>query len=147
MVEKMSDIVWAINPKNENVEKIIQRLTNFGQAICETRDIQLEIQADDPAMRQVLSMETLKTVYLIVKEAMNNAIRHSGCDRLMVRFRSVQGGLQIFVEDDGRGFDPAAIRRGNGLNNMESRIKELNGRLTIRSEGRGALVDLKIPLT
>jgi ligand-binding sensor domain-containing protein len=147
MVEKMSDIVWAINPKNENVEKIVQRLINFGQATCASRDIQLEIKADDPAVRQALSMESIKNIYLIVKEAMNNAIKHSGCKRLMVLFRSGPTGLQISVEDDGTGFDLGEIKRGNGLSNMESRIKELKGSLTIGSKGRGTLVSLKIPLT
>jgi ligand-binding sensor domain-containing protein len=147
MVEKMSDIVWAINPKNEDVEKVLQRLINFGQATCASRDIQFEIKADDTAIRQALSMESIKNIYLIVKEAMNNAIRHSGCNRLMVSFQSVPAGLQITVEDDGNGFDPEEIKRGNGLNNMESRIRELRGSLTIRSEGRGTLVGLKVPVT
>jgi len=147
MVEKMSDIVWAINPKNENVEKIIQRLINFGQATCASRDIQFEITADDPAMRQALSMESIRNIYLIVKEAVNNAIRHSGCKRLSVSFRSIPTGLHISVQDDGKGFTQGEIKRGNGLNNMESRIDELRGSLTIRSEGEGTLVDLKIPIT
>ncbi len=146
MVEKMSDIVWAINPKNENVEKIIQRLINFGQATCASRDIQFEIKADDPAMRQPLSMDSIRNIYLIVKEAMHNAIRHSGCNRLLVSFKSVPAGLQISVEDDGKGFDPGMIKRGNGLSNMELRIGELRGSLTIRSESGGTLVGLKIPL-
>jgi signal transduction histidine kinase/ligand-binding sensor domain-containing protein len=147
MVEKMSDIVWAINPKNEDVEKIIQRLTNFGQATCASRDVQFEIKADETAIRQPLSMELIKNVYLIVKEAMNNAIRHSGCSRLTISFQSIPVGLEIWVEDNGRGFDTGVIKRGNGLNNMESRIRELKGSLTFRSEGGGTLVGLKIPLT
>ncbi len=146
MVEKMSDIVWAINPKNENIAMIVQRLINFGQATCASRDIQLEIKADDPAIRQALPMESIKNIYLIVKEAMNNAIRHSGCNRLTVSFQSGPKGLQITVEDDGKGFDPEEIRRGNGLSNIESRIRELGGSLTIRSKDRGTRVGLKVPL-
>jgi ligand-binding sensor domain-containing protein len=146
MVEKMSDIVWAINPKNEDVEKITLRLINFGQAICESRDILLEVKTDNTAIRRTLSMASIKNIYLIVKEAMNNSIRHSGCKRLVVSFQTIPAGLQITVEDDGKGFTPAEIKRGNGLNNMESRIRELRGSLTVRSEGRGTLVSLKIPL-
>jgi signal transduction histidine kinase len=147
MVDKMSDIVWAINPKNENVEKIIQRLSNFGQGTCASKDIQLEFKTDEAALKKSLSMEAIKNIYLIVKEAMNNAIKHSDCDQLTVSVRSVLAGLEISIADDGKGFEPQLVKTGNGLINMESRVKEMKGSMTIHSENKNTILSLKIPIT
>jgi ligand-binding sensor domain-containing protein/two-component sensor histidine kinase len=147
MVEKMNDIVWAINPKNENLERMIQRLSDFSLETCASKDIRLKFHADDSVLKRGLSMEAKKNIYLIVKEAMNNAIRHSGCHQLTVTFKSVAGSLEIAVADDGTGFDPQSVRNGNGLVNMESRVKEMKGSLTIHSENQNTVVALKIPIT
>ena len=78
---------------------------------------------------------------------MNNSIKHSNCHHLTVTLKSVQTGLEISIIDDGTGFDPHEAKNGNGLNNMESRVKEIKGRMTINSENRRTIVDLKIPIT
>lgn len=147
MVEKMSDIVWAINPKNESLGKIIQRLTNFGRITCESKEIELELNADEAAVNQVVTMESIKNIYLIIKEAMNNAIKHSECRHLKVTLKSTAGALKISVVDDGKGFDPLLVRSGNGLFNMESRVKEMKGSISIHSGNKCTVVDLMIPIT
>jgi hypothetical protein len=78
---------------------------------------------------------------------MNNAIKHADCRQLTVTFKSVPSGLEISVTDDGAGFDPRLIKNGNGLINMESRVKEMKGSISIRSENKNTHVDLKIPIT
>lgn len=147
MVEKMSDIVWAINPKNESLEKIIQRLTNFGQLTCSSRAIELHIKTDEDSFNRVFHMEAIKNIYLIVKEAMNNAIKHSACQHLTVAFKSISTALEISIIDDGTGFDPLLVKNGNGLFNMESRVKELKGSISIHSENNNTIVALRIPIT
>jgi signal transduction histidine kinase len=147
MVENMNDIVWAINPKNENVEKVVQRLTDYAQSTCASKDIQLEFLAEEPALKQKLAMEAMKNIYLIVKEAMNNAIKHADCHKLRVTVRSQAGSLEISVADDGKGFDPRSARTGNGLFNMESRVKEMKGSVRILSENQQTVVVFRVPIT
>jgi ligand-binding sensor domain-containing protein/two-component sensor histidine kinase len=147
MAEMMSDIVWAINPQNENLEKVIHRLSDFGVETCALKDIQLEFKTDEISLKRALSMEAIKNIYLIVKEAMNNAIRHADCHQLTVTFKSVPAGLEISITDDGAGFDPRLIKNGNGLINMESRVKEMKGSITIQSENKNTHVELNIPIT
>ena len=118
----MSDIVWAINPKNENLDKIINRLTDLSMETCTSKSVRLRVcKTDETALKMILPMETMKNIYLIVKEAMNNAIKHSNCEHLTVSFKSIPKGLNISIADDGKGFDPEKIKYGNGLINMESR--------------------------
>ena len=147
MIDKMSDIVWAINPKNENLNKIIDRLSDFSREICISKDVQLEFKTDEDALKMILPMEAIKNIYLIVKEAMNNAIKHSNCKHLTVSFKSVPKGLDISIADDGKGFDQEKIKYGNGLNNMESRVNEMKGSISIHSEHKNTIVTLKVPIT
>ena len=146
MVSKMSDIVWAINPKNENLQRIVQRLTEFGLETCTSKNIRLKINVDESSVKHVLPMEAVKNIYLTVKEAMNNAIKHSDCKNLSVSFKFISSVLDISIEDDGKGFDPQLIKNGNGLINMESRIKEMNGDISIRSDKKNTVVALQIPI-
>ena len=147
MVEKMSDIVWAINPENETVEKIIQRLIYFGQVTCASKEIVLDFKTDHASVDRVLPMEAVKNIYLVVKEAMNNSIKHSNCHHLTVTLKSVQTGLEISIIDDGTGFDPHEAKNGNGLINMESRVKEMKGSMSINSVNSHTIVALHIPIT
>ncbi len=147
MVENMNDIVWAINPKNENVEKVAQRLTDFAQSTCTSKDIQLEFLTEESALKHKLPMGSMKNIYLIVKEAMNNAIRHADCHILKVTVKSQAGSLEISVIDDGKGFDPRSVRTGNGLFNMESRVQEMKGNVNILSENQHTAVVFRIPIT
>ena len=68
-----------------------------------------------------LSVDTRRDVYLIFKEAINNAARHSGCSRVHVSFHSDGTGLVLSVVDDGAGFDTESEDQGNGLASMVSR--------------------------
>ncbi|HTQ29459.1 MAG TPA: two-component regulator propeller domain-containing protein [Puia sp.] len=146
MVDKMSDIVWAINPKNENLQRIVQRLTEFGLEPCTSKSIRMEIHADESSLRHVLPMEAVKNIYLLVKEAMNNAIKHADCKNLSVSFTCISSVLHISIADDGKGFDPQKIKHGNGLVNMESRVKEMKGDMSIRSDEKNTTVVFRMPI-
>ena len=146
MIDKMSDIVWAINPKNENLDKIINRLTDLSMETCTSKGVRLEFKTDETALKMILPMETMKNIYLIVKEAMNNAIKHSNCEHLTVSFKSIPKGLNISIADDGKGFDPEKIKYGNGLINMESRANEMKGNFNIQSVNKITIVSLTVPI-
>jgi signal transduction histidine kinase len=102
---------------------------------------------EEAALKQKLAMESMKNIYLIVKEAMNNAIKHADCHKLSVTVKSQAGSLEISVSDDGKGFDPQLVRTGNGLFNMESRVKEMKGSVRILSENQYTEVVFRVPIT
>ncbi|MCY1373125.1 Sensor protein VraS [compost metagenome] len=93
-------------------------------------------------------MEQRKNLFLIFKEAVNNAVKYSGTEKLQVEL--VQGGkeLTLTVKDQGRGFDPDTVPKGNGLNNMKTRANELNAAFHILTgEAGGSIVLLAMPLS
>src|SRR6185295_10671078 len=72
MVEKMSDIVWAINPENDSFDRIIAKLQSFAVNLCAGKSIRLHIDTDEDIRRCVPSMHIRQNLYMVVKEAINN---------------------------------------------------------------------------
>jgi nitrate/nitrite-specific signal transduction histidine kinase len=89
-----------------------------------------------------------RSLLLAVKEAINNAAKHSGATELLLQIRRQGHGLMVAVQDNGRGFDPAQPRdERNGLNNMAQRLAEVGGTCKITSQpGQGCRVEFHIPV-
>jgi len=143
MLEKMSDIVWAINPGNDSFEKMINRLKTYARNTTDTLGIQLHFKPGNDLERYKLDMQTKSNVYLICKEAINNAVKYSGCHNLSFVLQHEDHRLNIGVIDDGKGFDTLKDFDGNGLKNMMSRAREIKADLSLESErDRGTSVNL-----
>ncbi len=91
--------------------------------------------------------DALRTcVYRVVQEALHNVSRHSKASSAVVDVRQTQNALVVKVEDDGSGFD-ALKTRGMGLLGMEERVKQLGGRVELRSQpGKGTTLEVNLPL-
>jgi signal transduction histidine kinase len=87
-------------------------------------------------------------LFLAVKEALNNAAKHSQAKELFLRLQLAQGRVSVVIEDNGRGFDPAqAGQDRNGLKNMGQRLRELGGEFRLTSRpGAGCRVELAMPV-
>jgi signal transduction histidine kinase len=151
MVEKMNDIVWAVNPKNDQFENIILHMRAFAGELLAGKDIALHFQADDDLNNIKLPMENRKSFFLVFKEAINNAFKYSGAKNVKVEIFRTNHTLNLVVEDDGVGFNMNEDRLktgGNGLKNMNTRASELNGNISITSEmGKGTKVSLAVNLS
>ncbi len=155
MVTEMNDIVWAINPRNDSMQKIIQRMESFAKPLAAARNIQFELVYDDAFLLLPLQMDKRKNFYLVFKEAVNNAIKYSAAKEIVAKITIVNRELVLQVTDDGVGFNVEAEMKtgrsslsGNGLHNMYKRTEELNGSLDIQSAvNRGTNIVLKFPLS
>jgi signal transduction histidine kinase len=111
------------------------------------RDLSLAVDVQGPATPLPLTTATQGQLYGIGREALANAVRHSGADVATVRIEATPVGVVMEVADDGRGFDRGQVRPGRyGLESMRSRAAEIDGVLTIRSSpGRGTVVRVEVP--
>jgi len=146
MVEKMGDIVWAVNAGNESIEDIGQRLKNAFLETAGSRGIQMQFQIDPILEKRILPVQVRKNIYLICKEALNNAIKYSDCHNIIVGFKLHGSRMVIGIEDDGNGFDLRTVSRGNGLGNMRERAGEIRGEFTIDSATTGTRVNLSLAI-
>ncbi len=144
MVDKMRDIVWAINPSNDSLENIVKRLQAYSTEACGDKGINFYLQLKADFVNQAVPMNTRKNLYLICKEAIHNAIIHSGCSRISALFDTSAGLIHVSIADDGKGFDPAVHVSGNGLNNMRSRAEEMRASLRIVPGEPGTVVELRL---
>lgn len=148
MISDMNDIVWAINPRNDSMEKIIQRMESYARPLLFTRNIQFQLVYGPEVVDINLDMEKRKNLYLIFKEAINNAFKYSGGSLVEVHI-SLQGSrVDMSIKDNGTGFlmaEPKISLSGNGLDNMRSRAKEMNADVQIVSHsGQGTEVRLMV---
>jgi len=145
MLEAMADIVWTINPENDQFEQIILRMRNFAYDLLGTKKIEFEFDADEDVADLKLSMEVRKNIYLIFKEATNNMVKYSGADKALFSIKDKKNILTMLIRDNGKGFDTSQVTDGNGLRNMRNRAEEMGAQLTIDSGfGKGTTIELSI---
>lgn len=148
LIESMGDIVWAIDPLNDSLSRVIDLIRVFANDICEAKDINCQFAFDPKALDFRLGSEVVLNFILIAKEAIHNAAVHSSCKNIRIEIKSEQKDLQLSIIDDGIGFNENELERINGLNNMKRRAEKINGTLKImssRGTGTEILFNLHLP--
>jgi signal transduction histidine kinase/ligand-binding sensor domain-containing protein len=146
-MESMSDIVWTINPRNDKLEAVISRMKEFAADVCEPQGI--ELQFNLPAGLETLAFNLVKrkNLFLVFKEAVSNAVKHSQCSLLDIHFSQTRNMFEMIIHDNGRGLDITNAGRGNGLHNMQARAAECDGHLNITSfPGEGTTIHFEMPI-
>lgn len=141
LMDNMSDLVWAINPVNDNFERIIHRTKSFSYRILQNKNIHLHFHADENLQYVNLSMEARHNLFMICKEAINNAAKYSNAQNVYLSIHN--NGKQIITEirDDGDGFEMQAASDGNGLKNMKRRAADIGAAIEMHSErGKGTTI-------
>jgi len=148
IMESMSDIVWAINPLNDTMVKLISRMKEFAAEILEPLNINYSFKEEGDFSAVRLDVKKRKDFYLLFKEAVHNAARHSHCRNLYILLQQDQQFLRLKVTDDGTGFDTEEIRNGNGLANMHARASSMSATFNIdTAPQKGSSIQLVTPIT
>jgi signal transduction histidine kinase/ligand-binding sensor domain-containing protein len=149
------EIVWAINPKHDTLESLINYCEKFAQDLLAASGMRCEF--DFPAeIPEIFPRSELRhNVFLAYKEALNNAVRHSGASVLFISLAIDDRGGRLTVADNGRGMTEAGrdsassdgrIATGNGLGSMGRRMTLIGGTCEITSPlGQGCTVVLNFP--
>ena len=145
--ENMSDIIWAVNPKNDRLENVLQRMNLFASEILEAQNIKLDFAETPwlPALK--LTMEQRKNFYLFFKEVINNAAKYSDAEKVSVCIAQKDHTVEMNINDDGKGFDTSKVFNGNGMSSLKKRAAELNADFRITSRiNNGTNVQLKFKI-
>lgn len=145
--ENMQDIIWTIRSDNDTLEDLVSRIREFALRVCDAKNIKFNTVVSQSFKASKLTLEQRRNLYLIFKEALNNAVKYSQCTQIDLILNLKNRFLKLELIDNGKGFDVEAVKRGNGLNNLEKRAKEINGQIDIKSEpGKGTRVNLMVIL-
>jgi signal transduction histidine kinase/ligand-binding sensor domain-containing protein len=146
ILQSMSEIVWSIDPSNDNLQDLRQRMRWYaGETLSHCGTVLHFLSTgDSPELR--LSIEMRRHIYLIFKESVNNLSRHAHARHCNVTMKAGEGQLILEVTDDGHGFDPGQ-HAGHGLRNMALRARTVNATFEVQSQrGAGTTVRLRVPL-
>jgi signal transduction histidine kinase/ligand-binding sensor domain-containing protein len=144
-VRALEEIVWAVRPGSDSLQSLVEYIAHFANELFEGGGIRcrLDLPHDLPALP--LPPEVRHNIFLVVKEALANALKHAAAREVLIRAEATENSLEIMVQDDGKGFDINGQSRGNGLGNMRRRAQALGENVTIESRpGRGTTVRLNL---
>jgi ligand-binding sensor domain-containing protein/two-component sensor histidine kinase len=148
MVMALDEIVWAVNPKNDDLGSLATYFSQFTEHFVRLTPLRCRFEIPEELPRLPLNSEQRHSLFLAFKEALQNAVRHAGASSLRVSITVKGGTLEIILEDDGRGFEAGAPKAGaDGLRNMRERLEQLGGRCEIATApGSGTRVVFRVPV-
>jgi signal transduction histidine kinase len=141
-------MVWSINPDNDTFQKTLARMKEFSAEILEPKNIDYRFEVDEKLNELALDVAKRKNLFLVFKEAINNAAKYSEGSFVHITISQTVSELLLKIKDNGKGFDATSPCSGNGLRNMRGRANEINAQINIDSSiGVGTSLVLNLPLT
>lgn len=143
-VERLGEIIWAINPDRDNLEGFFAYLRTYIVRYFEDTPFKLDLDFPEKKPDLKFNPDLKRTLFLVVKEALHNVAKHSHAEHISVAFHCPDHKYHLTISDDGKGFDvPSTQLKGNGLKNMQKRMESVGGKIEIESQPeKGTLVNL-----
>src|SRR5689334_22154348 len=131
MIDKMGEIVWALNEKNDSLSDLLSYTRSYTVEYLSQNGIHCTVQLPESLPTGFVSGEIRRNIFLTVKEALHNIVKHSQADNVSIDVKHGKD-LVIAIKDDGIGFEERNIRAfSNGLSNMKKRMNDIGGILEI----------------
>lgn len=144
----LDEIVWAVNPEHDTLEGLANYVSQYVTEATAEGDVLCRLQIPAILPAQFISSGVRHHLLMALKEAINNALKHSGASEVRVQLTFEERSLTLTVADNGCGFDLALASRRNGIANMQRRLATLGGRCEIESgEDKGTRVTFSLRLT
>ena len=148
-VRALEEIVWAVRPGSDTLQSLLDYIAHFANELFDgnTMHCRLDLPHDLPPLPLLPDMR--HNIFLIVKEALTNSLKHSGASEVLVQAKISGRTLEIIVRDDGKGFDPKSLPEGwrNGMGNLHRRTDAMDAKLDLQSQpGKGTTVTLSVNL-
>ena len=142
----MDELVWSVNAANDTVEGLVTRAIQFAETHGRAAGLRCRFDVPPSLPALDLSAEARRHVFLAVKEAINNAVKHAHASELRLVFTVEPAALIIDLVDNGIGL-PDGPSTGNGLRNLRDRMAAIGGHLALQpTPGGGTTVRLRVPL-
>jgi signal transduction histidine kinase len=145
-IKALDEIVWAVNPRNDTLSHLIEYTGQFALDYLRLAGIRCRLDFPDNIPARELSTDLRHNLFLAAKEALTNIVKHARATEVWLRVNVTVCALELAIEDNGQGFDPAAeAADGDGLRNMRQRMAEIGGECQIESRpGAGTRVLLRL---
>ncbi len=146
MITTMNEIIWSLNTKNDSLNGLIAYTRAYASEFIDNTDLHLQTQVNESPQEITIRGADRRNIFLTVKEALNNVVKHARATQVSLLIRPETGRLLIEVGDNGQGFIPdERTRLRNGLGNMQQRMNESGGSCEITSSPGGTWVKIMYP--
>jgi len=134
VARSVDEIVWAINPRNDSLRYLVDYISQFAVEFLHAADIPCRVDLPDDLPNCVISPEARHNLFLVLKEALNNIVRHAGAGEVQLHIAATAEEIAIAIKDNGRGFErPPDNATRDGLRNMRQRMDEIGGRFELKT--------------
>jgi ligand-binding sensor domain-containing protein len=145
-VSSLRDIVWFLDPAADNMTELVLRLKETARTMLPGIPFEFLSQGETASLHPSLHLR--RNILPMFKEILHNVAKHSHAKQVSINISATSQRFHLSIQDDGIGFDPASVRRGNGLKNLRRRAGDLGGNLEIESRpGEGTRFTLTAPIT
>lgn len=145
-LDKISEIVWTLNSKNDKVENLVAYIRKYAMEYFEPTSIRCSVKLPRELPDITISSEVRRNFFYTVKEALYNIIKHAEATETELKFTIENHQLSLLIKDNGIGFPKEETNRfGNGVTNMRNRMQSVNGECRIENH-QGTKVTLTLPV-
>jgi len=146
-VKSLDEIVWAVNPRNDTLAHLIDYSGQFATDYLYAAGVRCRLDVPEQAPPREVPSNVRHNLFLVIKEALQNIVKHARATEVCLRIHAPGPGLRIVIEDNGCGFDrPPEDALADGLRNMRQRMDEIGGRCLIQSRpGTGTEIVIEMP--
>jgi signal transduction histidine kinase len=145
VLNKMNAIIWSMNSSNDTLDSLISYIRAYSIEYFDATPIECKVKRPDIIPFKEITGDKRRNIFLCVKETLNNTLKHSKATKVTINIETGQK-LKIHIADNGAGIDPEKISRfGNGLKNIERRMKAIGGTYSI-ANSNGTITKLELPL-
>jgi PAS domain S-box-containing protein len=148
LAQCLDEIVWAVNPQKDRLENLGSYLAAYADDFLSQANLRCRLDVPEVLPEIPVSARSRQYVFLAVKEALNNVVKHARATEVRLHLAMRENRLVIRVSDNGRGFTLGRLSRiGQGVQNMKARLTDAGGECVIQSrQGKGTMVRMTIPL-
>jgi signal transduction histidine kinase len=143
LVVNMRDLIWALDPENTSLQGLVARIREYSNDYLEDFSIKLNLDEKNNAAQQPVSKESYRAVLMIVKESLNNIVKHAKASVVDMQISIDSKVFTLTISDNGLGMADQQ-RRGNGIRNMKTRIEAVGGEFVLNTENnRGTSIGVR----
>jgi signal transduction histidine kinase len=143
-IKSLDAAVWAVNPANNTLPELVAYIGQFAVEFLQQANIRCDLDLPDHPPERPVSAELRHSLFLIVKEALNNIVRHAQATEVRLQISITANSLDLLIADNGRGIERQPNDTlADGLRNMRQRAKELDAQFHLESApGAGTTISV-----
>lgn len=147
MIDNMRDLIWALTPGNMTIDGLLSRIREYSSDFLEDFNIDFNIDFPEEVPDKAIQKEAYRNIFLMVKEALNNVVKHSKATSVNLIAALSDDSFSISISDNGKGFQSTQLSAGNGLKNMKSRSIAMKASVDVVGDRKtGTIFNFSVPV-